>query len=154
MPLAPRPVDVPKIPGALTFYKVMSYVTGSFLLLLLGEMILKYSLAFKGGVPTLLPTGYEIEIGGAFGFIALVPAGTVTAVNGSTAILIIHGWLYVIYLFSGFRLWAMMRWPVLKFLIIALGGIVPGLSFVVEHFYKKPVEEFIKNNPTTQGAAA
>jgi integral membrane protein len=139
MQLAPRPVDVPKIPGALKFYKVMAYITGTFLLLLVAEMLLKY----LGGV--------ELEIAGPFGFLYLAPAGTVKAVNGSTGILIIHGWLYVIYLFAGFRLWSMMRWPFLKFIVIAAGGVVPGLSFVVEHYYKKPVEAFIAAN---QGATA
>lgn len=139
MQLAPRPVDVPKIPGALRFYKWMAYITGTFLLLLVLEMLLKYAL------------GVEIEVAGPFGFVALVPAGTVVKINASTGILIIHGWLYVVYLFSGFRLWSMMRWPFLKFIIIALGGVVPGLSFVVEHYYKKPVEAFIAEN---QGATA
>ncbi len=167
MPLAPRPVDVPKIPGALKFYKVMSYITGTFLLLLVGEMILKYCIDYRtnsfvlpgaytdpeSGDFIFFEPGYELELFGPQGFLALVPNDTVEAINLSIGILVIHGWLYVIYLFSGFRLWSMMRWPVGKFFMIALGGIVPGLSFVVEHFYKKPVEEFIRNNPT-QGASA
>ena len=32
------------------------------------------------------------------------------AVNLSTGILIAHGWFYVLYLFSDFRLWSLMRW--------------------------------------------
>ena len=167
MPLAPRPADVPKIPGALKFYKVMSYITGTFLLLLVVEMILKYCIDYRtntfvapGGyiVPEsgdflFLEPGYEVEMFGPNGFIALVPNDTVQAINLSIGILVIHGWLYVVYLFAGFRLWSMMRWPFLKLAIIALGGIIPGLSFVVEHYYKKPVEDFIRKNPA-QGATA
>jgi integral membrane protein len=43
--------------------------------------------------------------------------------------LIVHGWLYVVYLIADFRVWTLMRWPVTRFLFIALGGIVPFLSF-------------------------
>ena len=39
--------------------------------------------------------------------------------------------------------WSMMRWSFGKLLIIALGGIIPGLSFVVEHFYAKKVVAFL-----------
>lgn len=157
MPVAPRAVDIPRIPGALKFYKVMAYITGTFLLLLVAEMILKYmidattnSFVLPGGMtdPTtgdfvFLEPGYEIEAFGPHGFIALVPSDTVTAVNLSIGILIVHGWLYVMYLFSGFRLWSMMRWPVGKFLIIALGGVIPVLSFIVESIYAKQVVAFL-----------
>jgi hypothetical protein len=135
MPLAPRAVDIPRIPGALKFYRVMSYITGTFLLLLVAEMILKYcidardwSLVVPGGMTdaatgdfVFLEPGFEIEAFGPHGFLALVPSDTVTAVN----------------------IWSMMRWSFGKLLIIALGGIVPGLSFVVEHFYAKQVVEFL-----------
>ncbi|MBU6265867.1 MAG: DUF3817 domain-containing protein [Actinomycetales bacterium] len=163
MPVAPRAVDIPRIPGALKFYKVMSYITGTFLLLLVGEMILKYcidardwSFVTPGGMTdaatgdfVFLEPGFEIEAFGPHGFIALVPSDTVTAVNLSIGILIVHGWLYVAYLFSGFRIWSMMRWNFGKLLIIALGGIVPGLSFVVEHFYAKKVVAFLATQDTS-----
>lgn len=174
MPLAPRAVDIPRIPGALKFYKVMSYITGTFLLLLVAEMILKYcidarnwALVMPGGMTdpatgdfVFLEPGFEIEAFGPHGFIALVPSDTVTAVNLSIGILVIHGWLYVAYLFAGFRIWSMMRWSFGKLLIIALGGIVPGLSFVVEYFYAKQVVAFLAcqntSAPTTpaKGEAA
>ena len=37
----------------------------------------------------------------------------------------VHGWFYVVYLFSDFRLWSLMRWPFTRFICIALGGVVP-----------------------------
>ena len=120
MPLEPRPADLPKIPGALRFYKVASIITGVLLLLLCAEMLIKYAF------------GHELELGGAYGFLALVPSGTATAVNLSTGILIAHGWFYVLYLFSDFRLWSLMRWPFSRFVLIALGGVIPTLSFFVE----------------------
>lgn len=129
MPLRPKVSDIPRIKGALRFYQVFAYITGTMLLLLVLEMLLKYT-----------PLAREIELGGAYGFLALVPVGTVTAVNLSTGILIAHGWLYVVYLFSDFRLWSLMRWPFTRFIAIALGGVVPFLSFFVEQIITKRVK--------------
>ncbi|WEO76692.1 DUF3817 domain-containing protein [Cryobacterium sp. SO2] len=120
MPLEPKPTDLPRIPGALRLYQVSSIITGVFLLLLCVEVILKF--VFQ----------YEIELGGPNGFLALVARDSVTAFNLSTAILIVHGWFYVLYLFADFRLWSIMRWPFPTFLLIALGGIIPFLSFFLE----------------------
>ena len=40
----PRPIEqLPQIRSAIRFYRVMSWVTGLFLLLLVAEMVLKYS---------------------------------------------------------------------------------------------------------------
>lgn len=128
MPLTPKPSDLPRIRGALTLYRVSAYVTGALLLLLVVEMILKYTALHL-----------EIELGGPHGLLALVPVGTVTAVNLSTGILIAHGWLYVVYLFADFRLWSLMRWPFGRFVAIAAGGVVPFLSFIVEHFLTRLV---------------
>jgi len=129
MPLRPKVSDIPRIKGALRFYQVFAYITGTMLLLLVLEMLFKYT-----------PMAREIELGGAYGFLALVPVGTVTAVNLSTGILIAHGWLYVIYLFSDFRIWSLMRWPFTRFIAIALGGVVPFLSFFVEQIITKRVK--------------
>ncbi len=123
MPLSPKTSDLPRIRGALKFYRVTAYATGALLLLLVFEVVFKYT-----------PLQLEMELGGPNGFFALVPVDTVTAFNLSTAILIAHGWLYVVYLFADFRLWSIMRWPFSRFLAIAAGGVVPFLSFIVEHF--------------------
>jgi integral membrane protein len=128
MALKPKLSDVPRIRAALKLYRVFAYITGAMLLLLVLEMIFKYS-----------PIQREIELGGAHGFIALVPDGQVLAINLSTGILIAHGWLYVVYLFSDFRLWSILRWPFSRFIAIALGGVVPFLSFFVEHYITKRV---------------
>ena len=128
MALKPKLSDVPRIRGALKLYRVFAYITGTMLLLLVLEMIFKYT-----------PIQREIELGGAHGFIALVPDKTVLAINLSTGILIAHGWLYVVYLFSDFRLWSILRWPFSRFIAIALGGVVPFLPFIVEHYITKRV---------------
>ena len=132
MPLEPKLADLPRIRGALRFYQVAAIITGVLLLLLLcAEMIMKYAF------------GLELELGGAHGFLAFVPIDTVTAMNLSTGILIVHGWFYVVYLFSDFRLWSLMRWPFSRFIIIALGGVVPFLSFILEARIGREVRTYL-----------
>lgn len=145
MPLEPRERDIPRIPGALRFYMIASVITGVLLLALCAEMLIKYY------------GGYELEMGGAFGFLAFVQEGTVEAVNISMAILIVHGWFYVVYLFSGFRVWNMMRWGLPTLLLIALGGIIPFLSFFLEgriarrvHTYLSGREDAATADPNAQ----
>ncbi len=120
MPLGPRPEDAPRIRKTVSVYKVSSIITGTFLLLLVLMMVLRYGL------------GVDIELGGPFGFLALTPKDLITGVNLSTAILIAHGWLYVLYLGTDFVLWRQIRWSFGKFLFIALGGVIPLLSFFLE----------------------
>jgi len=108
-------------------FRVAAYITGGMLLLLTTEMILKYAF------------GVEIEAVGPFGFLALVPTDTVVAINISTWILIVHGWLYVVYLFACFQLWSAMRWPITYFPLLALGGVVPFLSFITEGLVRRTV---------------
>src|SRR5688572_13168554 len=140
MPLEPKLADLPRIRGALKFYQVASIITGVLLLALCAEMIMKYAF------------GLELELGGPQGFLAFVPGDTVTAVNLSTGILIVHGWFYVVYLFSDFRLWSLMRWPFGRFILIALGGIIPFLSFFLESRIGREVRAYLDGREA--GAAA
>lgn len=145
MPLEPKPADLPRIPGALRLYQVSSIITGVFLLLLCVEVVLKFVLQL------------ELEVGGPNGFLALVARDTVTAFNLSTAILIVHGWFYVLYLFADFRLWSIMRWPFSTFLLIALGGVIPFLSFFLEVRIGNRVKAYLaahSTSPVPAGARA
>jgi len=122
MPLGPRPEDVPRIPKVLAVYRVSAIITGVFLLLLCLMMVFRYGL------------GYDIEYTAAYG-LQLTPKELIAERGGidvSTLILIAHGWLYVLYLGCDFLLWRFTRWSFGRFLLIALGGIVPLLSFVFE----------------------
>lgn len=110
-------------------FRITAYITGTMLLLLTAEMVIKYGF------------GFEIEAGGPNGAFAFVPAGTVTALNISTWILIVHGWLYVVYLFGCFGIWSAMRWPFVYFPLLAAGGVVPFLSFITERRVRKLVAE-------------
>ena len=134
MPLAPKLEDFPKIRGALKLYQVSAYITGIMLLLLCAEMVVKYII------------GYEFFAFSNYGVLTFVPverAVEPTGVDLSTGILIAHGWLYVLYLFSDFRLWSLMRWSFAKFVLIALGGVVPFLSFFVEARISKQVKTYL-----------
>src|ERR687898_3511 len=142
MPLEPKLADLPRIRGALKFYQVASIITGVLLLALCAEMIMKYAF------------GLELELGGPQGFLAFVPGDAVTAVNLSTGILIVHGWFYVVYLFSDFRLWSLMRWPFGRFILIALGGIVPFLSFFLEVRIAREVRAYLARRESESAAAA
>ncbi len=122
-------IDRNRVTRAENFFRVTAQITGIMLLLLTAEMILKYLF------------GVEIEAFGPFGFLALVPTDTVVAVNVSTLILIVHGWLYVVYLIGCFQIWTAMRWSVIWFPVLAAGGVVPFLSFFTERRVRVIVEK-------------
>lgn len=90
-------------------YRIMAYITGAFLILLVVEMTLKY----------VFQVGGTDELGHA------------QPVLG-TWIAIVHGWIYVIYAFTVFHLWTFMRWSFGRLVTLILGGVVPVLSFVME----------------------
>jgi len=139
MPLEPKLADLPRIRGALKFYQVASVITGVMLLLLCAEMLLKYVWHFE--LYAFGPNGvlsFEPMLETAKGL-----ESTGSGVNLSTGILIAHGWFYVVYLFSDFRLWSLMRWPFTRFILIALGGIVPFLSFFLEARIGREVRSYL-----------
>ncbi|WP_431278084.1 DUF3817 domain-containing protein [Leifsonia poae] len=141
MPLAPKPEAFPKIRGALRLYQICAYITGVMLLLLCAEMVVKYGM------------GYQLFAFGNHGVFAFVPVNDPvepTGVDVSTGILIAHGWLYVLYLFSDFRLWSLMRWNFTRFVTIALGGVIPFLSFFVEARITKQVKSYLAGREAEQ----
>ncbi|MGF3055934.1 DUF3817 domain-containing protein [Microbacterium sp. YY-01] len=139
----PKVATFPAIRGALKFYQIASVITGVMLLLLLAEMILKYTPIhlelFAGGSGGALWFAPVIVGEGCQWFSLFVPGGLgceMTSVgdglNLSLLILMAHGWFYVVYLFACFRVWSLMRWPFRRFIMLALGGVVPLLSFFME----------------------
>ena len=137
---APQSSQIPRIRSALRFFKVSSYVTGVFLLLLM----------VTWGIRRLPFLGFDLWLGGPNGFITFEDYGVEgeglpeVGINLTVLILIVHGWLYVVYLLADFRIWTLLRWPVTRFLFIALGGIVPFLSFYTEARYAKLAEQQLK----------
>ncbi len=126
-----------QIRSALSFYKLLAYATGIMLLLVVVEMVAKYGfdaeIVAGGGAPLQLLSESAADASGGL--------------NLSKAVLIIHGWLYVVYLIADFRLWQFLRWPFSKFLLIALGGVVPLLSFIVERRVHREAEADLAAHP-------
>jgi integral membrane protein len=152
-PASPKPSPKRRFGGtpaqiltALKFYKVLAYSTGTMLLLLVAELVLRY-----GFHSVLMAGGTNNVTGAAHGFGMVNIDGGVMAVTGgfnlSTMVLIIHGWMYVVYLIADFRLWSLMRWQFGKLILIALGGVVPFLSFIVEGRIHKEVLAEVAANP-------
>jgi len=117
--------------GGLHWYRVAAHITGVLLLLLAVEIIAKYAF------------GQELEMAGPQGFLAFVPNDTVEAINLSRATVIAHGWFYVVFLFTCFRIWSMLNWPLWRFLWLASAGLVPGFSYVLEHYGTKAIRREI-----------
>lgn len=108
--------------NSLRFYRVMSFITGTMLLILTAEMIYKYLLTpLAGGSPS-----QALQFG---------------SFNLAAAIAICHGWCYVVYLISCFWLNHQMRWRLGRFILLALAGVVPVMSFVLERFIRKQVQQ-------------
>ncbi|MDN5570037.1 MAG: DUF3817 domain-containing protein [Propionibacteriaceae bacterium] len=99
--------DVPGIRGALLRYRVMAWIVGVLLVVLVGVgMPLKY---FWDNDSVVTWTG--------------IP----------------HGWLYMVLLITAYDLGRRVKWPWLRLGLIALGGTVPFMSFVAEHYATKDV---------------
>lgn len=109
-----------KARGALTRYRVMAWVTGSMLLLLCAEMLLKY-VFHAGGVDA---QGHPEPVIGSWVAYA-------------------HGWIYVVYLATVADLWSKMRWSLGRLVAMAAAGVVPVMSFVLERRVHRDAEERI-----------
>jgi len=148
-PSTPRTASFPAIRKALRFYQVCSVITGTFLLLLVGEMIMKYGF------------GYELFFGGSGGVAWWAPViegpegsqSTGDGLNVSMTILVVHGWFYVVYLFACFRIWSLMRWPFWRFLLLAAGGVVPFLSFIMEALVARDVKRYLQTREEAEAEA-
>ncbi|WP_448258138.1 DUF3817 domain-containing protein [Microbacterium aurum] len=143
----PKLATFPAIRGALKFYQIASVITGVMLLSLCAEMIVKYGFH------------YELFLGGSGGFLWFAPVdafgeSTGDGVNLSLGILIAHGWFYVVYLFACFRVWSLMRWGFVRFVTLALGGIVPLLSFFMEARVGREVKAYLAEREASEAAAA
>lgn len=95
--------------GRLGRYRVMAEVTGTMLLVLCLEMVLKYGFHAAG----------------------VDAAGSPRPVLG-TWVAIVHGWIYVVYLATVVQLWSAMRWTGGRLVAMAAAGVVPMMSFVLE----------------------
>jgi integral membrane protein len=98
-----------KAAGAALRYRILAWATGTMLLLLCLELILKYGFHANG----VGADGHPNPVIGAWVAYA-------------------HGWLYVVYLITVFDLWSKMRWRVGRLATMAAAGVVPAMSFILE----------------------
>lgn len=142
MTSTPNSDQVKTIRGVLKYFKITSYITGIFLVLIMvlwGIRLTIQADLWLGGPDAFLQLAYYSldSSGEKIGF-------PTSGIDITVISLIVHGWLYVAYLFGDFRLWTLMRWSFFRFLLIALGGIVPLLSFFTERHYTKVAEAELK----------
>ena len=137
--------DFPTIRRSLTLYKVFAYATGTFLLLVCVEVLLRYVV------------GVEVLVGGPLGPVAFVGAAQARAVGGfnlGLAVLITHGYLFIAYLIADFILVTVMRYPITRFIVIGAGGVVPLLSFFMERKVHGEVAAYLAEREAKQAAGA
>ncbi len=142
MTSTPKNDQVSTIRGVLKYFKVTSYITGIFLILIMILWGIRLSIQadlWLGGPNAFLQLAYySVDSSGEkIGF-------PTSGIDITVISLIVHGWLYVAYLFGDFRLWTLMRWSFFRFLLIALCGIIPLLSFFTERHYTKVAEAELK----------
>lgn len=99
----PRGFDTTKVAKALPLFRVMAFVVGIGLLVLVVEMVLSYGYGLKGDANPL----------------SWWPAP--------------HGFIYMVYLASVANVGFPARWSLGKMVGVMLAGCVPLLSFWVEH---------------------
>jgi len=128
----------------LKVYRVSAAITGTFLLLLVVMMVFRYIFHV------------DIAFSSAYG-LQLLPKALIEEqglVNVSLIILTVHGWLYVLYLACDFIMWRLARFSFGRFLFIALGGIIPFLSYYFEFQVPRYIDERIANAQTQSPDAA
>lgn len=109
-----HPDDVKSVRGALLRYRVMAYVVGVLLVVLI---CIGMPLRYLASDPNLNDLGATIN--------------NILGVG--------HGWLYMILLITAIDLGRRVRWGWKRLLGIALAGTVPFLSFVAERYATKDV---------------
>ena len=116
-------------------YRVAANITGVFLLVITALFVIRLSnsadLWLAGPHGFLTFESFSID---AEGFKTGFPT---EGIDLTSIVLIVHGWLYVFYLYTDFRLWSLLKWNLGRFLLIAAGGVVPLLSFFAERRFRK-----------------
>ena len=103
--------DDPKTLGALARYRVMAFVTGTLLLIVTLNVILKYVVG--------VDNARYLEI--------------------TSVIAVLHGWVFVVYAFTCVQLWMRMKWRLGRLATMVAGGVVPVMSFIVERKVRREV---------------
>ena len=59
----------------------------------------------------------------------------------------------VVYLFACFRMWSLMRWRFPRFIMLALGGVIPFLSFFMEARVARDVKAYLAAREASAASA-
>lgn len=110
----PAPATTRGVRPSWIFYRVLAYVVGVLLIVL---VFIGVPLRYLS--PNPLHNMWGERINGILG--------------------VAHGWLYALLLISAYNLGRRVRWGWKWLLAIALAGTIPVLSFVAEHFASKDV---------------
>lgn len=107
-----NPERARRVKSALTAFSITAYITGVMLLVLCAEMIYKYLILEDSSAAP-----------GWFFYTAQL-----------------HGFAYMAFLIAIVNLGTKARWEPGKWIITALGGVVPFLSFIVENKRRNEVK--------------
>jgi len=94
------------VSGLFNTYRVLAFVVGVLLLVGTAGSVLKYG----------LPDGGSLQQLGA----------------DLTPVWVVHGWVYMVYVVVAFVLTQRAGWPLPRFLLMMIAGLVPALIFWVE----------------------
>lgn len=122
-PPAPLIADEPGVRKALTFYRVMAWIVGVLLVVL-------------------------ICVGVPLKYVAADPNLNAVGASINTYLGITHGWLYMLLLVSAIDLGRRVGWRWVQLVGIALCGTVPFLSFVAEHIATRDVRRRLASTAT------
>jgi integral membrane protein len=124
---SPRQSAITDVPGArsrLTFFKVMAFIVGIGLLVLVVEMVLSYGVGLKGEDNPLHWWPQP------------------------------HGFIYMVYLVATALLGFKVGWSLPKMVGVMLAGCVPFLSFWVERTMAKQVDAQLRGAGTGSGSGS
>jgi len=122
-------------PLTLRLFRIASYLTGAFLLFI--TLLFVIRLASQRELWALGPHGLlslESFTVDSQGFKTGLPQSGLDLTSIS---LILHGWLYVFYLYTNYRMFSELRWKFGRFILMAAGGIVPLWSFFSERYFHR-----------------
>ena len=67
---------------------------------------------------------------------------------------IVHGWIYIIYLVTVVDMWSRLRWGPARLAGLVLAGVVPFVSFVVEHRVTREVRALLRQLGLPPGSSS
>lgn len=99
--------------GLFKTYRVLAFVVGVLLLV--------------GAIASVLKYAHELHAD-------LIAEGSALQQLGEdlTPVWLVHGWIYMVYVVVAFVLTQKAGWPLPRFLLMMVAGLVPGLIFWVE----------------------